>query len=249
MSDWMRGFRLQRFLLVSLWLGLLALGPGAWVHESRPAYLEINETTPGRYDVLWRAPLLSGMRLPVSLRFPDAVRNVTEPAVQELPDSLIERRLIEAGSSGLAGKRIEFVGLQATITDVLVRVQLRDGRDSTTLVNPSQPWVEIAVSQGPLSVAGAYVLHGIQHISFGVDHLLFVLGLLNGGLNGTELAQTHASGQVAAGVATALFVVVSLLAGQAAAVRASWSRVAVRVAGSWIAAIGLFMLGWSVLGA
>ncbi len=52
------------------------------------------------------------------------------------------------------------------------------GRESTTLVNPSQPWVEIAASRGALAVVGAYLVHGIQHISFGVDHLLFVLGLL-----------------------------------------------------------------------
>lgn len=42
--------------------------------------------------------------------------------------------------------------------------------------------------------------------------------------------------------------VVALLAGQAASVRAAWVRIAVQVAGSWIAAIGLFMLGWSVRG-
>jgi hypothetical protein len=42
--------------------------------------------------------------------------------------------------------------------------------------------------------------------------------------------------------------VVALLAGQVASVRAPWARVAVQVAGSWIAAIGLFMLGWAVRG-
>jgi hydrogenase/urease accessory protein HupE len=78
----------------------------------------------------------------------------------------------------MAGKRIEFVGLQATITDVLVRVQLLDGTRSTTLVRPSRPWVEIAISRGPLAVAGAYVMHGVEHILFGFDHLLFVLALI-----------------------------------------------------------------------
>jgi hypothetical protein len=39
------------------------------------------------------------------------------------------------------------------------------------------------------------------------------------------------------------FVVVSLLAGQVATVRAFAARVAVQAAGGWIAAIGLFMLG------
>ncbi len=165
-------------LLVTMWLGLLALVPSAWAHESRPAYLEINEKAPGRYSVLWRTPILSGMRLPVALKLPDDVRNVTEPTVQELTDSLMERRMIEAGTSGLAGKRIEFVGLQATITDVLVRMQMLDGTYSTTLVRPSKPWVEIAVSHGPLAVAGAFLKHGIEHILFGYDHLLFVFALI-----------------------------------------------------------------------
>ena len=156
---------------------LLAV-PWAWAHEARPAYLEIKETAPGRFSVLWRTPVLSGMRLPVVLKLPDDARNERPPTVQELADSLVERRWIDAGPNGLAGKRIDLVGLQMTITDVLVRIEMADGRGSTTVVRPSQPWVEIAASQSALAVAGAYVVHGIQHISFGVDHLLFLLGLL-----------------------------------------------------------------------
>jgi hypothetical protein len=165
-------------LLLGVWMGVLAYAPVAVAHESRPAYLEIKETAPGRYAVLWRTPLLSGMRLPVVLKFPDDVHNVTEPALRELPDSLVERRMIEAGDNGLAGKRVDFVGLQATITDVLVRIQLRDGTNSTTLVRPSQAWIEVAGSRGLLAAVGAYFKLGIEHILFGVDHLLFLLGLL-----------------------------------------------------------------------
>ena len=165
-------------LLLIVMGGAFAQPTDVWAHESRPAYLEINETAPGRYDVLWRTPVLAGMRLPVVLTFPDNVRNVTEPAVHELPDSLVERRVIDAGSAGLAGKRIEFTGLQGTITDVLVRVLLRDGERSTTLVHPSQAWVEITAAPGLIRVAGAYLRHGIEHILFGYDHLLFVLALM-----------------------------------------------------------------------
>jgi hypothetical protein len=160
-------------------LALLLLGAGrALAHEARPAYLEIRETGPGRYDILWRTPVLSGMRLPVQLRLPADVVNLKEPNVQELSDSLLERRSIDAGPGGLAGKRIDFVGLQGTITDVLVRIELADGRKWTTIVRPSQSWVEIAAAQGRLAVLGAYIVHGIRHIAFGADHLLFVLGLL-----------------------------------------------------------------------
>jgi hydrogenase/urease accessory protein HupE len=73
-----------------------------------------------------------------------------------------------------------------------------------------------------------------------------ILGMVNGGVNGGELATTQGSVVVAAGVAAALFLVVSLVAGQVASVQASGARIVVRVAGSWITAIGLLMLGWSV---
>jgi hypothetical protein len=73
-----------------------------------------------------------------------------------------------------------------------------------------------------------------------------VLGLLHGSLNGTDLGQQRTFGLGIAGVAVALFVIVSLLAGQVASVRLAWGRIVVRVAGSWIAATGLLMLGWAV---
>ena len=77
--------------------------------------------------------------------------------------------------------------------------------------------------------------------------LATLLGLIHGILNGSELAQAHSHGPMTtAAVAVALFVSVSILAGQAASVHARWARTAFRVAGSWIAAIGLLMLGWTI---
>jgi len=159
-------------------LALLAVASDAFAHDARPAYLEISQTSPARYDLLWRTPVLSGMRLPVFLTLPQGVHNATEPHTQELSDSLVERRVIEA-PDGLAGKRIEFTGLQGTIADVLVRVRLANGDTTTTLVRPSQPWVKIPAStDGPFTIAGAFVRHGIEHILGGYDHLLFVFALI-----------------------------------------------------------------------
>jgi len=122
--------------------------------------------------------MLSGMRLPVGLQLPGDVRNLKQPITEELADSVLTRYLIDAGPNGLAGQRIEFPGLQGTITDVLVRVELLDGRSWTTIVHPSQPWVEITAAQTRLEVMGTFVVQGIRHILFGADHMLFVLGLL-----------------------------------------------------------------------
>jgi hydrogenase/urease accessory protein HupE len=168
---------LTGWVIAGLLLTILLAAPPCSAHEARPAYLELKETAPGRFTVLWRTPVLSGMRLPIVVTIP-GVRNLKDPTTEELADSLVERRWIEAGPKGLAGKRIEFTGLQLTITDVLVRVEMLDGRKWTTIARPSQPWVEIGASQTLLEVAGTYIVEGVRHILFGADHMLFVLGLL-----------------------------------------------------------------------
>jgi len=158
--------------------GLLLASTLVSAHEARPAYLEIKETAPGQYSILWRTPVMAGMRMPITLKLPDDVKELREPSFQELADSLVERHWIDAGPGGLAGKRIDFVGLQATITDAVVHVEMLDGRKWTTIAHPSQPWVELAANQSTLGVMGTYIVQGIRHILFGADHMLFVLGLL-----------------------------------------------------------------------
>jgi hydrogenase/urease accessory protein HupE len=169
--------RLLRLVAIFL-LASVIIVPTTSAHEARPAYLEIKEASPNQFSVLWRTPVLAGMRLPVVLTMPGDVKDLKEPVVQELADSLLERRWIDAGATGLAGKRIEFRGLQVTITDVLVRVELLDGRAWTMIAHPSQPWFELAGAPSKLHVAGAYLRLGIEHIWSGIDHLLFILGLM-----------------------------------------------------------------------
>jgi hypothetical protein len=160
--------------VAALLIALCAL-TAARAHEIRPAYLDLKETAPGRYDVLWRTPVLVGMRLPIVLQMPEGVRNLRE---NDLNDSRVERRWIDTGPGGLEGKRIDFLGLNLTITDVLVRIERLDGAHSTELVNPSRPYIEIPAPRGELATATVFLTQGIDHILFGADHVLFVLGLL-----------------------------------------------------------------------
>ena len=74
-----------------------------------------------------------------------------------------------------------------------------------------------------------------------VAGLAAALGLFHGYLNGT--AKLGALGL--SGVAATLFVVVALVAAFVVSLRAPWSRIAVRVAGSWLVAISMLMLGWA----
>jgi hypothetical protein len=66
------GWRVMGRCFACLLLTMLLAVPVARAHEIRPAYLDIREIAPGQYSVLWRTPVLSGMRLPVILKLPGA---------------------------------------------------------------------------------------------------------------------------------------------------------------------------------
>jgi hydrogenase/urease accessory protein HupE len=75
--------------------------------------------------------------------------------------------------------------------------------------------------------------------------LASVLGLVHGYLNGTGMGHSEPALVAVLGLVSAVFVVSVLVSAFVVSLRAEWARIAVRVAGSWIAASGLLMLGWS----
>jgi hydrogenase/urease accessory protein HupE len=116
--------------------------------------------------------------LPIRPAFPTECSDLVPPAQQQLPGALLERRSLDCGEAGLAGKDIRIEGLAATLTDVLVRVVHDDGRTQTKLVQPHDPAVVVGGTPSWLQLAQTYTRLGVEHILLGIDHLLFVLGLL-----------------------------------------------------------------------
>jgi hydrogenase/urease accessory protein HupE len=79
-----------------------------------------------------------------------------------------------------------------------------------------------------------------------VATLAVAVGLLHGASNGAAMAAVRAGVLGLVGVVATLFVLVALAAATVVAIHAPWARVAVRVAGSWIVAVGLLLLGWAL---
>jgi len=73
-----------------------------------------------------------------------------------------------------------------------------------------------------------------------------LLGLYHGYLNGTGMGQSGSAAIVLLGLASGVFVLIALASALVIRLRAEWTRIAVRVAGSWIVASGFLMLGWSI---
>lgn len=86
-----------------------------------------------------------------------------------------------------------------------------------------------------------------RNLSVGVvAALAAAIGALNGFLAGSTLSTTPSGGLELLGGLVALLVVVTLVAGVVVSLKVFWARIAVRVLGSWIAATGLLMLGWTL---
>jgi hydrogenase/urease accessory protein HupE len=111
-----------------------------------------------------------------------------------------------------------------------------------------------AGSGGTLGAALRFVLIGALVVAdarlspMAMTVLAALLGLSHGYFNGTGMGLSLPAIVAALGLATGVFVLVALVAASIVPLQAQWTRIAVRVGGSWIAASGLLLLGWSMRG-
>lgn len=162
-------------LVLILVVGVTA---GVYAHESQPGTLELRQVDKDRYEVTWRAPIYYGQPHPARVELPEHWKTVVEPTVRLLPDSQVFRRVVTVGNQGVEGSVVRFPGLENTITDVFVRLNRLEGTTMTAVVRPSKPYAQLRGERTWYLTAGEYVGLGFHHILQGIDHLLFVLGLL-----------------------------------------------------------------------
>lgn len=166
---------MKRFLFCFLLVATCT--SGAFAHEMRPAYLQMQETGSDTYDIFWKVPAQGDMRLSLNVELPQICSNLTEPRGSFLGGAFSENWSVRC-EGGLPGSTIHIDGLTATLTDVLVRIERLDGSTQVTRLSSSTPSFEVEAAPRRLEVARTYLALGFEHILTGVDHLLFVSGLL-----------------------------------------------------------------------
>ena len=93
-------------------------------------------------------------------------------------------------------------------------------------------------------ILGVMVVAGRPVPAAWVAAIAGAFGFVHGFLNGAAMARVGLGFVGLLGIIAAVFALVTLLAALVVSRRRPWDRVAVRVAGSWITAVGLLMLGW-----
>jgi hydrogenase/urease accessory protein HupE len=162
-------------LLGSLLIASLPLP--ALAHPLSPSLLQVEEIDGGAARVTWKTPVL---RVPGSdLRpvLPSVCKPAGERRSRQEGSAWIDQWSVDCGG-GLIGSTLRVDGIAASKADVLLRVTLLDGRSFRQVLTTEDPSFRVPEKQGRLEVARAYAALGFAHILSGLDHLLFVFGLI-----------------------------------------------------------------------
>jgi hydrogenase/urease accessory protein HupE len=168
---------MKRILGLLAVLGIL-IAQAARADELRPGYLELRQSAPDTYSLLFKIPAKGeDMRLALYVDLPEGTRDVGAPRATFSDGAFVERRTLRR-NGGLAGATVKIEGLSATSTDVLVRVEGLAGAVQTERLSPTRTAFVIQATPDAGEVAATYLRLGVEHILFGFDHLLFVLALV-----------------------------------------------------------------------
>ena len=109
--------------------------------------------------------------------------------------------------------------------------------------NPLSIWMTLS-----FMLAGILVAADLKLSTSFLRTLICFAGLLHGYGNGSSMSTAGMGILALIGATVTVFLVITVLAAFVVSLRAAWTRIAMRVAGSWITAVGLLMLGWLTRG-
>ena len=159
--------RLLTWLRATLLLALAAAALPAAAHELSMAEMQLRETQRGEFIWQWMA----GDKRPVG-----------QDRVPQWPAGCqAEAHVLRCGERGLAGP-LSVKGVGERYSAAVVRVVWLDGQARVYTLTKARPTVQLYGAaddpRGMGEIASAYALLGVEHILGGIDHLLFVIGLL-----------------------------------------------------------------------
>lgn len=106
------------------------------------------------------------------------------------------------------------------------------------------PWLSVL----SFVILGVLVAADLKLPAMAVAALGGFYGALHGLLNGSALATVGAGPLSLFGIVATVAIVMLLVSAAIVPLKAAWTRVVVRVAGSWVVAVGMLMVGWFIRG-
>ncbi len=151
---------------------LLGFTSSASAHEMRPAFLQLNELEAGKFEVIWKQPVLDDRRLPLDPALPEGCEVQNAKAPERTPTALLQTWQTQCD---LSVGTLSIAGLTKTLTDVMVRIKYVNGDVIQRILRPDEPSMDLAEDTPYL---WSYLVIGVEHLLGGIDHILFVIGLV-----------------------------------------------------------------------
>lgn len=161
------------------WFALVLAWPAAALaHPLAPALLELRESAPHTYEVLWRTSVAQVRGVQVVPALPASCEALAPEQRSVRDNEALEARWTARCEGGLAGQEIAVAGLEGSGINVVVRVEALDGQVTSGILDVRAPRFAVAPGVAAPQRFGDYAALGTAHLLTGLDHVLFVLGLL-----------------------------------------------------------------------
>lgn len=145
------------------------LANSVYAHEVRPALLQLTESAEGRWVSIFKQPQVQGRFLNLKV-----ITNCSGTEADAIYGETAIQESFELKCNDQLGS-IEIEGLDGSLIDTMVTIEWIDGRNNNYLISADEPVLHL--KSGSPAVP-AYLLLGIEHLAFGIDHVLFILVLL-----------------------------------------------------------------------
>lgn len=156
---------------------LLMQAQSAFAHKLAPSLLGLEQQADGAFAVTWKTPRFAATPVPIEPRLPEGCVDLGEREwAYEGSGVRIDWNM--RCTQPLTGAEIRVDGLAENQSAALLRIEWSDGAVVQGMLNGEHPSYRVPQAPHPFAVAMDYARMGVGHILSGVDHLLFVLGLM-----------------------------------------------------------------------
>ena len=142
-------------------------------HELNPARLVLEEKELNKYEVTWLFPINASVN-----KGEVDLPKICEEGDKSLPyvgSKYSTLELIITCTESIKAKEIHFKGLSRMI-DALVTIKYLDGSTFESLVSVENPTLMIPLETTLYPTS--YFRLGVEHLLSGIDHILFIIGLV-----------------------------------------------------------------------
>jgi hypothetical protein len=150
-------------------------------HRFAPSLFKLTELAEERFSVVWKTPVQAVSPVPLKPLWPEACQVSQASPMRTEGTGRVGTWQLECsglGEDGIVGETLGVEGLGPNQATAMVMLSLLDGRQYQQVLSAEQPSFEVPAEPAAGEVMSDYTALGVGHIWGGIDHLLFVFGLL-----------------------------------------------------------------------